>query len=144
VCLDVSIRWSSTYLMFDKLEDTNAAYKDFFDDDDSPPSNFDWENVRAFVKFLKYVYEATKVFSVSTQNRLRPPFYQFKAMEFDEEYEICAETLNNTALIFFNVNFSYNFVCKIILTILKIHHRIVWKFSWKWEAFFLSISITTV
>jgi hypothetical protein len=77
---------------FDKLKDANAAYNDFFDDDDSPPFDFDWENVREFVKFLKYVYEATKVFSVSTQNRLRPSFYQFKAMEFDEEYEICAES----------------------------------------------------
>jgi hypothetical protein len=76
---------------FNKLEDANAIYNDFFDDD-SPHSKFDWENVGAFVKFLKYVYEATKVFSVSTQNRLRPSFYQFKAMEFDEEYEICAES----------------------------------------------------
>jgi hypothetical protein len=84
VCLDVSTRWNSTYLMldaaekykvaFDKLEDADAAYRDFFDHDESPPSDYDWENVRAFVKFLKYFYEATKVFSVSTQASLHTAF----------------------------------------------------------------------
>ncbi|CAJ2644258.1 unnamed protein product [Trifolium pratense] len=84
VCLDVSTRWNSTYLMlaaaekyqaaFDKLEDADASYRDYFDDDESPPSNFDWENVRAFVKFLKYFYEATIVFSVSTEASLHTAF----------------------------------------------------------------------
>ncbi|KAK2377019.1 zinc finger BED domain-containing protein RICESLEEPER [Trifolium repens] len=70
VRLDVSTRWTSTYLMldvaekyqaaFDKLEDVDVSYRDFFDDDDSPPSNIDWENVRAFVKFLKHFNEAKK------------------------------------------------------------------------------------
>jgi hypothetical protein len=59
---------------FDKLEDADAAYRDFFDHDESPPSDYDWENVRAFVKFLKYFYEATKVFSVSTQASLHTTF----------------------------------------------------------------------
>ncbi|MCI09336.1 hypothetical protein A2U01_0030422, partial [Trifolium medium] len=50
---------------FDKLKDADAAYMDFFDGDDSPPSNFDWENARAFVKFVKHFFEATKVFSLN-------------------------------------------------------------------------------
>jgi hypothetical protein len=58
----------------DKLEDADAAYRDFFDHDESTPSDYDWENVRAFVKFLKYFYEATKVFSVSTQASLHTAF----------------------------------------------------------------------
>ncbi|XP_058782786.1 zinc finger BED domain-containing protein RICESLEEPER 2-like [Vicia villosa] len=55
VCLDVSTRWNSTYLMldaaekyesaFDKLEDEVEDYRDFFEGD-SPPSSEDWENVR--------------------------------------------------------------------------------------------------
>jgi hypothetical protein len=56
---------------------------------------------------------------ICTQNWLRPSFYQFKAMEFDEEYEICEEALNGIGLIFFNVNFSFYFICNMILTILK-------------------------
>ncbi|KAK2370607.1 zinc finger BED domain-containing protein RICESLEEPER [Trifolium repens] len=59
---------------FRTLEDADAAYRDFFDDNESPPSDYDWENVRAFVKFLKYFYEATKVFSVSTQASLHTAF----------------------------------------------------------------------
>jgi hypothetical protein len=44
---------------------------------------------------------------ICTQNWLRPSFYQFKAMEFDEEYEICEEALNGIALIFFNVTLVF-------------------------------------
>jgi hypothetical protein len=46
---------------FDKLGDADASYRDFFDDD-SPPSNFDWENVRACVKFLKHFNGTALIF----------------------------------------------------------------------------------
>ncbi|XP_058749703.1 zinc finger BED domain-containing protein RICESLEEPER 2-like isoform X2 [Vicia villosa] len=84
VCLDVSTRWNSTYLMleaaekfktaFDKLEDMDEDYREFFDGGDSPPSSEDWDNVRVFVKFLKNYYEATNVFSVSTKASLHTAF----------------------------------------------------------------------
>lgn len=84
LCLDVSTRWNSTYMMgdaaekfqaaFDKLEDEDAAYRDFFGETGSPPTNLDWENVRAFIKFLKLFFNATKVFSVSTQASLHTAF----------------------------------------------------------------------
>lgn len=83
VCLDVSTRWNSTYLMldsaekfqsaFEKLEDADEAYRDFFEVD-SPPSSQDWDNVRVFIKFLKNYYEATKIFSVSTKASLHTAF----------------------------------------------------------------------
>ncbi|CAJ2667944.1 unnamed protein product [Trifolium pratense] len=57
-----------------KLVCLDVSTRDYFDDDESPPSNFDWENVRAFVKFLKYFYEATIVFSVSTEASLHTVF----------------------------------------------------------------------
>ncbi|XP_058733634.1 zinc finger BED domain-containing protein RICESLEEPER 2-like [Vicia villosa] len=83
VCLDVSTRWNSTYLMldgaekfqtaFDKLENEDESYRDFFEFE-SPPSIEDWDNVRVFIKFLKQYYDATKVFSVSTKASLHTAF----------------------------------------------------------------------
>ncbi|XP_058775490.1 zinc finger BED domain-containing protein RICESLEEPER 2-like [Vicia villosa] len=83
VCLDVSTRWNLTYLMlegaekfqndFDKLENEDEAYMDFFEAD-SPPGIQDWDNIRVFIKFLKNYYEATKVFSISTKASLHTAF----------------------------------------------------------------------
>jgi len=74
LCLDVTKRWNSTYLMlkaaekyqkaFDKLEGTDYGYLGWFGES-GPPNNLDWDNVRAFVSFLKIFYDATKVFSSS-------------------------------------------------------------------------------
>jgi hypothetical protein len=55
VCLDVSICWNSTYLMlevaekfqvaFEKLEDEDSSYWEFFGDS-GPPSSINWESAK--------------------------------------------------------------------------------------------------
>ncbi|XP_058783447.1 zinc finger BED domain-containing protein RICESLEEPER 1-like [Vicia villosa] len=64
LCLDVSTRWNSTYLMldaaekfeaaFEKLEDEDPGYMEFFDIY-GPPCALDWEKARAFVIFFKSI-----------------------------------------------------------------------------------------
>ncbi|CAK8560767.1 unnamed protein product [Lathyrus sativus] len=74
VCLDVSTCWNATYLMleaaekfqlsFEKLEDEESSYREFFGKG-NPPSSDDWDTARAFDAFLKLFYEATNIFSTS-------------------------------------------------------------------------------
>ncbi|KAK8928487.1 hypothetical protein KSP39_PZI017404 [Platanthera zijinensis] len=73
VCLDVSTRWNSTYLMlqvalkfrkvFDRYEDEILEYAT--DLDNGPPTKEDWENAQLLVIFLEKFYTATKLFSGS-------------------------------------------------------------------------------
>jgi len=50
-------------LAFDKLAFQDTIFLDYFRPNASPPSSFNWENAKAFIKFLKEFYDATKVFS---------------------------------------------------------------------------------
>ncbi|XP_057958509.1 zinc finger BED domain-containing protein RICESLEEPER 2-like [Malania oleifera] len=69
LCLDVSTRWNSTYLMLDTAQRYKMAFERFRDEDpsfrieletrDGIPSSFDWEQVRKFVMFLEHFYELT-------------------------------------------------------------------------------------
>ena len=70
LCLDVSIRWNSTYLMlesalkfvtaFERMEENDRYFFRYFEDPSSgPPPFLDWENERLFTKFLGMFYEAT-------------------------------------------------------------------------------------
>ncbi|XP_059462001.1 zinc finger BED domain-containing protein RICESLEEPER 2-like [Corylus avellana] len=55
VCLDVKTRWNSTYLMLCTAEKYEKAFELLGEEDHQfvVPSMIDWENARAFVKFLK-------------------------------------------------------------------------------------------
>ncbi|XP_050882986.1 zinc finger BED domain-containing protein RICESLEEPER 2-like [Lathyrus oleraceus] len=89
VCLDVSTRWNTTYLMleaaekfqlaFEKLEDEESSYREFFGKG-NPPSNDDWDIARAFSAFLNLFYEATKTFSTSQNVSLHTCFHQVSAI----------------------------------------------------------------
>ncbi|XP_050890290.1 zinc finger BED domain-containing protein RICESLEEPER 1-like [Lathyrus oleraceus] len=89
VCLDVSTRWNVTYLMleaaekfqlaFEKLEDEESSYREFFGKG-NPPSNDDWDIARAFSAFLKLFYEATKTFSTSQNVSLHTCFHHVSAI----------------------------------------------------------------
>ena len=81
VYLDVPTRWNLTYMMlenakkfqraFERLRVNDAQYIRYFLDDGSgkkilgPPDFEDWDNVKVFVKFLKFFYEVTLRFSGS-------------------------------------------------------------------------------
>ncbi|PSS28929.1 AC transposase [Actinidia chinensis var. chinensis] len=85
VCLDVSTRWNSTYLMlevavkfekaFQRMADKDTNFKKYFnikvvedwEDEDASrvPTKLDWKNCKLFVTFLKLFYDATKRFSGS-------------------------------------------------------------------------------
>lgn len=89
LCLDVSTRWNSTYMMldaaekfqtaFEKLEGEDVGYVEWFGRH-GPPCYTDWEKARAFVKFLKIFYEATKVFSSSQQVSLHTAYHQLSSV----------------------------------------------------------------
>nr|KYP60303.1 Putative AC transposase [Cajanus cajan] len=85
LCLDVPTTWNSTYMMLDAAEKFQVAFEKLDFEDSSyvevfgivgPPTTIDWENVRAFLKFLKIFYEATKVFSTSSHASLHVAFHQ--------------------------------------------------------------------
>ncbi|XP_062099854.1 zinc finger BED domain-containing protein RICESLEEPER 2-like [Humulus lupulus] len=82
LCLDVQMRWNSTYLMlnialkfqkaFESME-SDANFLKHFDEVDKdgkkkegPPTETGWENAMVFVKFLETFYEVTLRFSRST------------------------------------------------------------------------------
>jgi len=62
LCIDVSTRWNSTYMMleaakkfqaaFEKLEGEDSEYLEWFGAA-GPPSCSDWEKARAFVSFFE-------------------------------------------------------------------------------------------
>ncbi|XP_050878289.1 zinc finger BED domain-containing protein RICESLEEPER 1-like [Lathyrus oleraceus] len=64
LCLDVSTRGNSTYLMLDAAEKFEAAFDNMIDEDPGyieyfdlltgPPGSQDWKKVRAFMVFVKY------------------------------------------------------------------------------------------
>ncbi|CAN1279338.1 Zinc finger BED domain-containing protein RICESLEEPER 2 [Linum perenne] len=68
VCLDVSTRWNSTYLMLEAAEKYEAAFKLLEGNDKNfksyllrqkTPTPFDWNNVRRLMKYLKFFYDLT-------------------------------------------------------------------------------------
>ena len=77
LCLDVEIRWNSTYFMLDAAEKFEAAsvrlqyhdakYKKHFEKEKikDPLEKEGWNRVRVFVKFLKMFYDVTLKFSGS-------------------------------------------------------------------------------
>jgi hypothetical protein len=89
VCLDVSTRWNSLYMMldtaekfqpaFEKLVHEDSSYVEWFKEAGLPTPN-DWEKVRAFVSFLKIFYDATKVFSSSQQVSIHTAFHSLASI----------------------------------------------------------------
>ncbi|KAF7822075.1 zinc finger BED domain-containing protein RICESLEEPER 2-like [Senna tora] len=72
VCLDVSTRWNSMYLMlersmkfekvFERMEDDDEGYTSHFTEDPNragPPCYSDWRNASVFVQFLRVFYSIT-------------------------------------------------------------------------------------
>jgi len=61
VCLDVPTRWNSTCLILSIIEKYQRAFELLGEEDDQlvVPGFLDWENVRAFVKYLKTFYNVT-------------------------------------------------------------------------------------
>ena len=71
LCLDVSTRWNSTYLMLDPAIKFERAFERFGDCDPyfikdltgeeglGVPTTFDWDNVRRMVQVLEHFYELT-------------------------------------------------------------------------------------
>ncbi|CAN1254870.1 Zinc finger BED domain-containing protein RICESLEEPER 2 [Linum perenne] len=69
VCLDVSTRWNSTYLMLEVAEKYEAAFKLLEGNDKNfkydpnqnetlgTPTPFDWNNVRRLMKYLNFLYD---------------------------------------------------------------------------------------
>lgn len=73
--LDVPTRWNTTYMMLDAAEKYQRAFELMMEDDEQfrmflcedengrrglgPPTSDDWEHIRHFVKFLKFLYEVT-------------------------------------------------------------------------------------
>jgi hypothetical protein len=55
VCLDVETRWNSTYLMLSIAEKYQKAFELLGEEDSHlvVPGSLDWENARAFVKYLQ-------------------------------------------------------------------------------------------
>jgi hypothetical protein len=47
---------------FDKLDIEDPSYLEYFGADYCPPNFDDWDKARAFMKFLKIFYDATKFF----------------------------------------------------------------------------------
>jgi hypothetical protein len=67
VCLDVPTRWNSTYLILSIAEKYQRGFEVLGEEDCQlvVPGYLDWENARAFVKYLKTFYDATLIISGS-------------------------------------------------------------------------------
>ncbi|XP_038889379.1 zinc finger BED domain-containing protein RICESLEEPER 2-like [Benincasa hispida] len=65
LCLDVPIRWNSTYLMleavvkFEKVFERLKDYDTVYMNEEEKPTTRDWEIARIFTKFLSVFYEVT-------------------------------------------------------------------------------------
>ncbi|KAI7737469.1 hypothetical protein M8C21_018378 [Ambrosia artemisiifolia] len=69
LCLDVPMRWNTTYLMlsvailyeraFDMLSIEDFVYKNDHGERHRVPSTFDWDNVKRLVGFLQHYYQFT-------------------------------------------------------------------------------------
>ncbi|KAI4350264.1 hypothetical protein L6164_004735 [Bauhinia variegata] len=98
VCLDVPIGWNSTYLMleaalrfqavFEKLKEDDNSYVEYFGVS-GPPSALDWLNVKVFLRFVKFFYDATKIFSGSLHITANSAFHQL-ALILCELKTLCA------------------------------------------------------
>lgn len=74
--LDVSTRWNSSYLMlitamkfrvdFDKMEQEDNLYNDYFLEMEGPPQFTDWKAIERLTRFLVIFYNSTLVVSAST------------------------------------------------------------------------------
>ena len=99
LCLDVSTRWNSTYLMlesalkfvaaFERMEEDDGHFLRYFEDPSSGPPRFlDWENVRLFTKFLGMFYEATLRFSGSLFVTTNMYFHELISLQ-DQLNQLC-------------------------------------------------------
>ncbi|XP_057451913.1 zinc finger BED domain-containing protein RICESLEEPER 2-like [Lotus japonicus] len=97
VCLDVPTRWNSTYLMLDAAEKFQVAFEKLeFEDPNylesfgvaGPPTSADWDKARAFIRFLKFFYEATQMFSSSLHVSVHTTFHQL-AVIYSELVQYC-------------------------------------------------------
>nr|POE71034.1 zinc finger bed domain-containing protein ricesleeper 1 [Quercus suber] len=99
LCLDVSTRWNSTYLMldsalkfvaaFERMEEDDGHFLRYFEDPSSGPPRFlDWENVRLFTKFLGMFYEATLRFSGSLFVTTNVYFHELVSLQ-DQLNQLC-------------------------------------------------------
>ncbi|KAJ0946383.1 putative HAT dimerization domain, ribonuclease H-like superfamily, hAT-like transposase, RNase-H [Helianthus annuus] len=134
VCLDVSTRWNSTYLMlesalkyrkaFNRLEEDGQYARYFsvgpsslFDEEDAkkkydvvkigPPSDNDWDIANSFMTFLKVFYEVTNRFSGSLYVTSSAYFHDmyFMHTHIDECIGNDDETLSHMAI---NMRLKYN------------------------------------
>ena len=99
LCLDVSTRWNSTYLMLEsalkfvvaleRMEEDDGHFLHYFEDPSSGPPRFlDWENVRLFTKFLGMFYEATLRFFGSMFVTTNVYFHELVSLQ-DQLNQLC-------------------------------------------------------
>ncbi|BFG34962.1 hypothetical protein CerSpe_212360 [Prunus speciosa] len=110
VCMDVPIRWNSTFIMLDVALKYKKAFVRMGEDEDNPflayfkepehevdedgvvvsntkhisigpPSEDDWENGTVFVKFLRVFYEVTLKVSASLHPTVKKSFHSILAIE---------------------------------------------------------------
>ena len=99
LCLDVSTRWNSTYLMlesalkfvaaFERMKEDDRHFLRYFEDPSrGPPWFLDWENVRFFTKFLGMFYKATLRFSGSLFVTSNVFFHELVSLQ-DQLNQLC-------------------------------------------------------
>nr|XP_023897923.1 zinc finger BED domain-containing protein RICESLEEPER 2-like [Quercus suber] len=97
LCLDMSTRWNSTYLIlesalkfvaaFGRMKEDDGHFLHYFKDPSrGPPRFLDWENVRFFTKFLGMFYEATLRFSGFMTTNVH--FHEFVSLQ-DQLNQLC-------------------------------------------------------
>ena len=69
LCLDVSTRWNSTYLMlevaqkfekaFNRIDSQDPYFRFEIDLENGVPSKEDWQNARRMIAFLQHFYKLT-------------------------------------------------------------------------------------